>query len=348
MKIAASATGINCIGQLETHSVTLTLSMERKSWAMREPMEISRGVLTETNTLVITLTDRQGLRGRGEGCGVDYAGETLQSMSDQVDQVRSAVERGASRADLLGLLPPGGARCAIDAALWDLEAKQCGRSAFELAGLESPAPAITAYTIGMRPALAYEAAASERSAYALLKLKVGRGDPIPAVEAARRGAPAAAFIVDPNQAWEVSTLRQVAPRLRDLGVVLLEQPIKVGDEPGLDGYRCPIPLCADELVNSSADLQKARGRFDVINIKLDKAGGLTEGLRMARAARAMGFELMAGCMFGSSLAMAPAMVLAQQCTFVDLDGPLVQSEDWPDGLTYKDGVVNPPRQDFWG
>ena len=325
-----------------------TLKVEKRAWPMHEPFAISRGVQTETDTVIVTLTDEAGHRGRGEGCGVAYAGETVHGMMAQIEVVRAPVEAGADRTDLLALLPPGGARCALDAALWDLEAKQSGTTAFALAGVETPTAKETAFTIGIRDVAGYEVAAAARARHALLKIKVGQDDPLAAVRSARRGAPDSAFIVDPNQSWSVETLMAMAPSLADLGVVLLEQPIRVGDEAGLDGWTSPVPLCADELINGVGDLDRAAGRFSTINIKLDKTGGLTEGLALAQAARSRGFDLMVGCMAGSSLSMAPAMVLAQQCVFVDLDGPLLQSEDWSDGLSYKDGVVQIPEASFWG
>jgi len=328
--------------------MSLKLSAERRTWPLREPFAISRGVSTVMETVMVTLIDENGLRGRGEGCGVNYAGETPQSMLEQIHQVRPEIEAEATREQLLELMPAGGSRFAIDAAMWDLEAKRTGMSAFSRAGVTDPKPVSTAYTIGIRSIEAYETAAAARATFQVLKIKVDQGDPIAAIAAARRGAPNSAFIVDPNQAWNVSTLKILAPTLVDLGVVLLEQPIKVGEEHELDGYDCPVRLCADELIQDTSDLHKAKGRFDVINIKLDKAGGLTEGLRLADAALIAGFELMVGCMGGSSLSMAPGMVLAQRCAFVDLDGPLLQSEDWPDGMSYRDGIVQPPRPSFWG
>jgi L-alanine-DL-glutamate epimerase-like enolase superfamily enzyme len=324
------------------------LSIEARCWPLREPFAISRGVQTGIDCIIVTLIDQSGRRGRGEGCGVPYVGETPNTMIAQIEAVRPAIEATACRAALLKVLPAGGARCAVDAALWDLEAKATGQSAFSRAGVMAPQPLKTAYTIGIRPTAAYEAAAETRSAHEVLKIKVDANDPVGAVAAARRGARHAAFIVDPNQSWSVEALKAFAPKMAELGVVLLEQPIKVGDEKGLDGYRCPVRLCADELINDASDLGKASGRFDVVNIKLDKAGGLTAALRLADAARQRGFELMVGCMAGSSLSMAPAFVLGQQCRFVDLDGPLLQSEDWPNGMIYRDGVVAPPSPDFWG
>jgi L-alanine-DL-glutamate epimerase-like enolase superfamily enzyme len=326
--------------------MTLKLIIETRTWRLHEPFAISRGSKDETETLIATLIDSNGRRGRGDAVGVPYEGETTDTMAAQIEAVREAIEAGPTREGLLSLLPPGGARFAIDSALWDLVAKQQGRSVFDMAGVTA-GPVNTAYTIGIRSEAAYQAAAEKRAGYAVLKIKVAADDPLPLIAAARRGAPDPAFIVDPNQAWSVETVKALAPRLADLGVVLLEQPIPVGAEAGLDGYRCPIRLCADELIHDIGDLEKARGRFDVINIKLDKTGGLTEGLRLAQAARAAGFGLMIGCMGGSSLSMAPGMVLAQQCEFVDLDGPLL-GEDWPDGLVYRDGVIQPPEPAFWG
>jgi L-alanine-DL-glutamate epimerase-like enolase superfamily enzyme len=321
---------------------------EARTWSYREPFAISREVNTEIHSLIATIVDETGRRGRGESVGVIYAGETPSSMAAQLEGVRDAVERGVERSALCELLPAGGARDALDKATWDLAAKRSGRSAFAMSGIERPRPVHTAYTIGIREIDAYRRAAAQRSNYSVLKIKVNDQDPIKAIAAAREGAPRAKLIVDPNQAWSLEQLRRWAPELVPLGVVLLEQPIAIGDEVGLDDYRCPIPLCADELVNDCSDLVKAKGRFDVINIKLEKCGGLTEGLRLAAAARELGFDLMIGCMGGSSLAMAPGILLAQQCAFVDLDSPLLLTEDWPDGLKYKDGMVELPGPAFWG
>jgi len=326
----------------------LTFDINTLRWPLREPFAISRGVQTEVAAIVVTLVGRDGHCGRGEACGVPYAGETPETMTAQIEAVRSLIETGMDRHALLDILPAGGARCALDAALWDLAAKTSGRSAFLAAGVPAPRPLVTAYTIGIRAINDYETAAAARASHALLKIKVDATDPIAAVAAARRGAPNAAFIVDPNQAWTLDALKTFAPKMADLGVVLLEQPIKVGTEEGLDGYACPVKLCADELINGQADLAKAKGRFDVINIKLDKTGGLTAALQLADAARTEGLDLMVGCMAGSSLSMAPAFVLGQQCRFVDLDGPLLQSADWPDGILYHDGVATPPSPALWG
>lgn len=277
-----------------------------------------------------------------------YAGETPETMISQIRAVERELIKVRDRDGLAALLPGGGARCALDCALWDLEARRNRQPAWRTAGLYGVQSVHTAHTIGIRSLEDYEATASRLREYQTLKIKVAADAPLDAVRAVRRGAPNSRFIVDPNQAWSVDQLKALAPVLVDLGVVLLEQPIRVGDETRLDGYACPIALCADELINDGSDLALALSRFQVVNIKLDKTGGLTEALRLADQAAAMGFELMVGCMSGSSLSMAPAFILAQRCAYIDLDGPLLQSEDWPDGLSYQNGLIQPPKPDFWG
>lgn len=326
----------------------LTLSVRAQRWAMKEPFAISRGVQTDQPTIVVEVNDAQGYRGRGEACGIPYEGDTPETLMGQIEAQRSALEHCMDRHRLREILPAGGARCAIDSALWDLEAKRKGQRAWSLAGLTAMAPVATACTIGIRSLPGYTRKGRELSSFSVLKVKVGKDDPVSAVRAVRAGAPDSRLIVDPNQSWTIDQLKTLATEMAALGVVLLEQPIRVGEEDGLRGYRCPVPLCADELIRDQLDLGKAAGIFDVINIKLDKTGGLTEALDLANAAERAGFQLMVGCMAGSSLSMAPALILAQRCAFVDLDGPLLQAEDWPDGLLYRDGVIYPPSPDFWG
>lgn len=326
----------------------LKLEISEKYWPMKEPFEISRGVQNNQQSILVCVEDKEGFVGRGEGCGVEYEGETPRTMLAQIEGVRTQIESDISRSDLIGLMPAGGARCAVDAALWDLEAKRKGKSVYELIGAENPGPVNTTYTIGMRSVEAYEKAAQSLAAYEFIKIKVAGDNALAGVAAVHKGAPNSKFIVDPNQSWNLEQITQYADPLKNMNVVLLEQPLKVGDEAALDGVDLPIQLCADELINTKDDLNKAIGRFDVINIKLDKTGGLTAAWDLADAASAMGFDLMVGCMAGSSLSMAPAHVLAQRCAYVDLDGPLLQSEDWENGLVYRDGVVSPPLRSFWG
>lgn len=321
----------------------LELEMNAHSWPLREVLTIARGQLFEQPTLHVVLTTDTGIRGTAEACGIPYKGETPESMMAQLEAVRSAIEAGIDREGAIALLPKGGARNALDSALWDLEAKLGLGDPFKRNGLR-PDPVASAYTIGMRDDRSCEETARALAAFPVLKVKVGARDPLRAIEAVRRGAPRSRLIVDPNQSWTVDALKALAPALASLGVVLLEQPIAVGDEPGLAGWNSPVPLCADELVDDIADLDKAAGRFQVVNVKLDKAGGLTSALRLADAVQARGMDLMVGCMLGSSLSMAPAMVLAQRCAFVDLDGPMVQQGDVAHGFDYRDGVVSTPHK----
>ena len=315
-----------------------TVTTWAHDWPMREPFAIARGVQLDQPTLQLRIDDGAGHGGRGEACGVDYAGETPASMAAQIAAIADAISGGISRHDLLGLLPDGGARFALDSALWDLAAKRDGLNPFAVAGVTAN-PVVADMTIGIRPIADYAIAARRHADFAVLKIKVDASDPIAALESVRRGAPDPRLIVDPNQSWSVAMVKALGPQLKALGVVLLEQPIAVGDEAGLDGHVPEVPLCADELIDGVADLARAQGRFQLVNIKLDKCGGLTAGLALADAAAAMGFGLMVGCMAGSSLSMAPAMVLAQRCAFADLDGPLLQADDCADGFVYENGVV---------
>lgn len=319
-----------------------------KTWPLAEPFANARGVQSEQAVLHICLTDGEGRIGHGEAAPAGYNGETLEAMLDEVAAIVSEIGTGISREMLLGFLPAGGARCALDAALWDLEAKRRGVSAFAMAGA-TPDPVISAYTIGIRDTSAYRTAARERAKHPLLKVKVDGDDPLVAVGAVHAVAPDAALIVDPNQSWSPAKLVSLAPQLRSQGVVLIEQPIPVGSESELDAYVPPVPLCADELVSTEADLSQAIGCFEVVNIKLEKAGGLTAALRLADAAEARGFALMVGCMGGSSLSVAPAMILAQRCAFVDLDAPMFLASDCAQGFDFSHGVVrNPYHPELWG
>jgi len=320
------------------------LTMEACEWALHEPFVIARGTQDRQPTLRVTIFDGVGHSGRGEACGVDYDGETVATMTAQVNELRPSIETGLSREALQHALPAGGARNAIDCAMWDLEAQQAGCSLFD--GMAFPRS--TAFTIGMRSLVSYEATARARANHSLLKVKVGSDDPLAAIEAVRRGAPNADLIVDPNQAWTVDDLKTFAPALAQFGVVLIEQPIPVGHEQALLGWHSPVPLCADELVGTRADLPSAAGLFDCINIKLDKTGGLTEALVLAEEALGMGLRVMAGCMAGSSLCMVPSLVLAPFCSFLDLDGPLLQLGDVTPALEYRDGSISRPDVRLWG
>jgi len=269
-------------------------------------------------------------------------------MLEQIESVRREVEAGVSRHELLAILPPGGARNAIDAALWDLECKRRGVRAWQIAGIAEPHKIATNVTIGIRSLQAYEDRARELADHPWIKIKVSDREPLEAVQAVRRGAPGAKLVVDANQAWSLKQLVELAPALAELRVDLLEQPIAATDDAELAHLDLPVPVCADEPANTADDLPRLIDRYDFINIKLDKSGGLTAALEFATAAQTAGLRLMVGCMVGGSLAMAPAMVLAQLCEVADLDGPLLQAEDWPDGIAYDRGTMSLPASTLWG
>ncbi len=324
-----------------------TLKAFAHSWPMIEPFVIARGTQTTADVVVVEIS-AGGKTGRGEAAGVPYAGETQQSLLQDIERVRSAIEAGANRQDLLSLLHAGGARNALDAALWDLEAKLSGIPAWRSAGLDRGDAITTAVAIGIRTLPEYEKAAKALADNPWIKIKVDKTDPLAAVRAVRGAAPKARLVVDANQAWTVEELKAYMPTLVMLGVDLLEQPVKVGFDDGLQGYQSPIPICADESINTAADLPALIGRYSFINIKLDKTGGLTTAMELAHAAQKLGFRLMSGCMCGSSLAMAPSIVLAQLCEINDLDGPILQVGDWPGAMAYDRGIMSPPWPGFWG
>lgn len=323
------------------------LRIRRHAWKLKEPFVISRGAMLTSDVLIVELQEGDHL-GRGEAAGVLYRPEMPETMSREIEAVREQIEAGADRDDLLQLLPPGGARNVLDSALWDLEAKQTGVPVWRRAGLQRAGAVTTAVTIGIRSLPAYELAARSLADHPWIKVKVSKNDPIEAVRVVRNAAPNARLVVDPNQAWSIEDLKRYAPAMAELKVDLLEQPVAVGADDGLLGLEYPVSICADESVNTVDDLLRLVGCYQFINIKLDKTGGLSEALRLARAARHLGLRLMVGCMCGGSLAMAPAMVLGQLCEVIDLDGPLLQSEDWPDGIVYERGVMQPPWPAFWG
>ena len=322
--------------------------MTESVWPYAEPFVISRNVITHAHALELTLVDRLGNAGRSETYGITYAGETPATMKAQIQAVAQSITGGIDRAQLAELLPAGGARCAVDVALWDLEAKRGQGDPFTRCGVRAD-PVVTAYTIGIRSLEAYEDTARRLSKAAWLKIKVGAQGALEAVQAVRRGAPDSALIVDPNQAWTIDQLCAFAPELHRLGVGLIEQPLPAGNEASLDSYAGPVPLCADESLVDVDDLPSIVGRFRAVNIKLDKVGGLTAAMRLADAAERLELDLMVGCMGGSSLSMAPGMVLAQRCRYVDLDAPVMLTADRPEGFAYRDGLVATPHvAHLWG
>ncbi|MCJ2083041.1 N-acetyl-D-Glu racemase DgcA [Methylobacterium sp. J-090] len=309
---------------------------------------IARGSRTEAVVVLATVTDAEGRVGRGECVPYARYGETVESVRDLILAQADAVAAGASRTDLLTVMKPGAARNALDCALFDLEAKQLGRPAWEIAGLTAPQTATTAYTLSLGDPESMEAAARAASARPLLKVKLGgAGDP-ERIAAVRRGAPDSRLIVDANEAWRAETLEANLAACVAAGVELIEQPLPAGEDELLAAIVRPIPICADESLHDRAGLDALSRRYDAINIKLDKAGGLTEAVMLAHEARARGFSLMIGCMVGTSLAMAPAMLLAHHADYVDLDGPLLLARDRNPALVFEGSLIHPPTPDLWG
>ena len=324
----------------------MQLEVRAESWAYATPFRITNFVFTAADVLSVTLRDG-ALAGRGEAAGVYYHGETPASMTAQIEAVRAGIEAGADREALLALLPPGGARNALDAALWDLEAKRRCEPAWRIAGEPAPRALRTTFTVSAgSPAAMAEAARGFESARAL-KLKLTQDDPGGCVRAVRAARPDVWLGVDANQGLTRRTLEALLPELVAARVALIEQPVPVGEDASLDGLASPIDLAADESAVALADLPALVGRYDVVNIKLDKCGGLTEGLAMAREARRLGLKVMVGCMSGTSLAIAPAFVLGQLCDLVDLDGPIFLREDREPAAAYADGDIWCPET-LWG
>jgi L-alanine-DL-glutamate epimerase-like enolase superfamily enzyme len=314
---------------------------------LARPFAISRGSKTTAEVVVAEIFDGD-VRGRGECVPYPRYGESVDSVVATLEDMRGAVFSGLDRKELQQAMPPGAARNALDAAFWDLDAKRYDRRAADLAGIGTLRPLVTAYTLGLdTPERMGEAAAAQRTR-PLLKLKLtGDGD-VERVRAVRRAAPAARLIVDANEGWGERHLTEVMPALAELGVELIEQPLPAAHDEALARVPHPIPVCADEACHTAADLERLIGKYDAINIKLDKAGGLTEALQLATAARARGFTIMVGCMIGTSLAMAPAVLVAQQAAVVDLDAPLLLATDRTPGLRYDGSTLFPPEPALWG
>lgn len=323
------------------------LRVRRESWPIRGGFAISRGSKTEAGILVAEIA-HAGLVGRGECVPYARYGETVEGVAASIENLGPNIAARLTRARLQQALPPGAARNALDCAMWDLEAKRSGKPAWQLAGLEEPRPLETAYTLSLGTPQEMRSAAEREKARPLLKLKLaGRGD-LERVEAVRQAAPAARLIVDANEGWSVDDYGFLAPRLAALGVDLIEQPFPAGEDAVLVGLERPVPVCADESCHDAGTLAALKGLYDAVNIKLDKTGGLTGALALREQARAQGFSVMVGCMVATSLAMAPAMLVAQGAEWVDLDGPLLLARDREAGLKYAGSTVYPPEADLWG
>jgi len=319
---------------------SLKLAVSAEELQFTAPFRIAGFTFEHQDAIVVTLDDGAH-RGRGEASGVFFLGEGIEGMTAAIEAKRGAIEQGIDRATLQQLLPPGGARNAVDCALWELDARRAGRPVWAIAGLRAPRPLLTTFTLSAEAPEVMAQGARRFAQARAIKVKL-TGDPaldVARVSAVRAARPDVWLAVDANQAYSVALLGPLVQRLLAERVELLEQPVARGCEADLEGFRSPIPLAADESALSLADLPKLVGRFDVVNIKLDKCGGLTAGLAMAREARRLGLKLMVGNMMGSSLAMAPAFVLGQLCDVVDLDGPTFLAHDRVPGVTYTDGSI---------
>ncbi|MEM1398317.1 MAG: N-acetyl-D-Glu racemase DgcA [Pseudomonadota bacterium] len=323
------------------------LRIERVVRPLRDVFTISRGSKTTAETITVTL-EAEGARGRGECVPYARYGESLDSVVAQIEAVRAAIEGGVDRAQLTGLLPSGAARNAVDCALWDLEAKQTGQPVHLLAGRAPPEPVLTAYTLSVATPEAMAEAARKAADRPLLKLKAGGAGDIDRIKAVREAVPQARLIVDANEAW---LPEDVEPRLEafaELGVEMVEQPLPAGQDHSLSGIDHRIILCADESFHDRTSFPEVLGRYGMVNVKLDKTGGLTEALAAIDEARAHGLQVMVGCMVAGSLAMAPAFLAAQGAEIVDLDGPLLLGEDEPVPLTFRGSLIEPPAPPLWG
>lgn len=324
-----------------------TLRARHDAFPLASPFRISRGVKIVADVVTVEISEGPHV-GRGEGVPYPRYGETIDGALAQIEGLRGAIEGGASRADLQALMSPGAARNAVDCALWDLEAKRAGRSVPALMGRPPLGPTPTAITVSLDTAETMRLAAAKLADVPLIKVKVDSTDPIARVRAVREAAPRPRMIVDPNESWSMAQVADLQEELARLRVDLLEQPLPAGEDDALEGFVPLVPLAADESAHVAGDVGRLARRYQVVNIKLDKTGGLTGAMALADAAEAAGLGLMTGSMISSSLSIAPALVLAARCSFVDLDGPLWLSVDRTGGVRGEQGVLLPPSAGFWG
>lgn len=322
------------------------LTAIEQSWPLDKPFRISRGSRTEARVVVVTVSDGQ-YTGRGEAVPIARYGQSVESVLAQIESMKS--EKSLDRQKTQQLLPAGAARNALDCALWDLEAKISGKRAWELANIPIVPEVETSFTISLDTPDAMAAAARANANAPILKLKLGGDDlDLARVEGVREAAPAARLLIDANESWSPSHYRENVPALKRLGVELIEQPFFANADEVLEELDHPIPVCADESCHTSVDLPRLTSRYEVLNVKLDKTGGLTEALSLTKRAREAGFKLLIGCMVCTSLGIAPARILASIADYVDLDGPLLLAGDRHHGLSYKSGKIGIPPRDLWG
>lgn len=325
----------------------ISLAVRIEHWPIAGSFTISRGAKTQATVVVAELTDGQ-YRGRGECVPYARYGETVESVADAIAALGEEIARGLDRGSLQQTMRAGAARSALDCAFWDLAAKRAGKPVHELAGLPPPKPLVTAYTISLATPEIMAAQAAKAAGRALLKVKLGGADDPARIMAVRRAAPHAELIVDANEGWTADNLPDNLAACARAGVTLVEQPLPADGDDVLARIARPLPVCADESVHARASLPALIGKYDAINVKLDKAGGLTEALAIAKEAERLGFVLMVGCMVATSLAIAPAILVAQHARVVDLDGALLLARDRPDGLRYEDSLVHPAMPALWG
>jgi L-alanine-DL-glutamate epimerase-like enolase superfamily enzyme len=322
-------------------SLQVTVTHDR--FRLKEVFTIARGSREFADVLTVTIEDEDYI-GYGECVPYSRYGESLESVTHQIRSLPAHFDR----MELQELLPAGAARNAVDCALWDLEAKQKGKRVWELLGVPTPKPVVTAFTISLASPDQMRASSKKHSDRPLLKIKLGTPDDMPRLEAVREGAPKSQIIVDANEGWSADVYRELAPHLIRLGVTMVEQPLPAGDDELLGEIDRPLPVCADESCHDTSSLPDLAGKYDMINIKLDKTGGLTEAMKLREQGRKEGYKLMVGCMVGSSLAMAPATLVAQGADIVDLDGPLLLAEDREKPLKFDEKGVHPPTKELWG
>lgn len=323
------------------------LNIRHRTWPLRSPFRISRGVKLAADVVTAEL-EQAGCVGRGESVPYGRYGESVASVLEQIESVRDVLCAGLGRDELQARLPAGAARNVLDAALWDLESQLSQVPVWKQLARPPRSPLVTALTVSIDTPQAMGEAASRIANYKLIKIKVGSHDPVARIEAVRQAAPSAKLIVDPNESWTIDILREVHPALERASVSLLEQPLPADSDDALLEFSSRIPICADESCHTTSSLPSLLDRYQAVNIKLDKTGGLTEAWRLLRDARARGFIIMVGCMVCSSLGIAPALEIAREAEFIDLDGPLWLQGDHPDGVTLQDGLLMPPAPGFWG
>ncbi|MDP1631124.1 MAG: L-Ala-D/L-Glu epimerase [Caulobacter sp.] len=324
-----------------------SVSILRKRWPLKAPFRISRGVKTTADTVIVELR-RGGAVGRGESVPYARYGECVDGVMAQLETVGSGFEAGDPDAGLLAMLPAGAARNALDCALWDLRSRETGETVAQLTGLARPARLACAMTVGLDEPEAMAAAARSIAFAPLIKVKLDNTDVEARLLAIGQAAPNSRLIIDPNESWSFDTLKAVSPLLARLNIALIEQPLPAGDDHELEGFVAPAPICADESVHTADGLNDLKARYQAVNIKLDKTGGLTAAIHLLDEARRQRFTVMTGCMVGSSLAIAPALHIAGASDFADLDGPWWLAGDWPCGLKFAEGWLTSPATGFWG